>query len=60
VVGTSTHPKELSMKAADFNRVRIPPNAAGRWYIKFIHMTQVNEPPVNYESRWARLTFELR
>lgn len=39
---------------------RIPLNSAGRWYVKFIHMTQVNEPPVNYESRWATLTFELK
>jgi hypothetical protein len=39
---------------------RIPLSGAGRWYVKFIHMTQVNEPPVNYESRWATLTFELR
>ncbi|MBL8206219.1 MAG: DUF4198 domain-containing protein [Blastocatellia bacterium] len=39
---------------------RIPLTAAGRWYVKFIHMTQVNEPPVNYESRWATLTFELK
>lgn len=39
---------------------RIPLTGAGRWHVKFIHMTQVNEPPVNYESRWARLTFELK
>lgn len=39
---------------------RIPLSGAGRWYIKFIHMSQVNEPPVNYESRWATLTFELK
>lgn len=38
----------------------IPLSGAGRWYIKFIHMSQVNEPPVNYESRWATLTFELK
>ena len=39
---------------------RIPLTGAGRWYIKFIHMSPVNEPPVNYESRWATLTFELK
>ncbi len=39
---------------------RIPLSGPGRWYVKFIHMTQVNEPPVNYESRWATLTFELK
>ena len=39
---------------------RIPLSGPGRWYVKFIHMTQVSEPPVNYESRWATLTFEMK
>lgn len=39
---------------------RIPLSGVGRWYVKFIQMQPVNEPPVNYESRWATLTFELR
>jgi uncharacterized protein DUF4198 len=34
--------------------------AGGKWYIKFIHMTQVSADSVNYESKWATLTFELR
>ncbi len=39
---------------------RIPLTGAGRWYVKFIHMTPVNDPPVNYESNWATLTFEMK
>ena len=39
---------------------RIPLSGVGRWYIKFIQMSRVDEPPVNYESRWATLTFELK
>lgn len=39
---------------------RVPLSGPGRWYVKFIHMTPVNEAPVNYESRWATLTFEMK
>ncbi len=34
--------------------------AAGRWYIKFIHMVPTDEEGVDYESNWATLTFEVR
>ena len=33
--------------------------AAGVWYVKFINMTRVNEGAVNYESKWATLTFHM-
>lgn len=33
---------------------------AGKWYVKFIHMTPLNEPNLNYESKWASITFEIR
>jgi hypothetical protein len=33
---------------------------AGKWYVKFIHMTQLSHPNLNYESKWASLTFEIR
>jgi len=35
-------------------------DAAGRWYVKFIHMVRVNQPGLDYESKWATLTFETR
>jgi hypothetical protein len=28
--------------------------------VKMIHMTASNEPGINYESKWATLTFEVR
>jgi uncharacterized GH25 family protein len=34
--------------------------SAGKWYIKFIHMAAVSTDSVNYESKWATLTFEVR
>ncbi len=33
---------------------------AGKWYIKFIHMVPVTGDSVNYESKWATLTFQVR
>ncbi|OLE58607.1 MAG: hypothetical protein AUG74_17070 [Bacteroidetes bacterium 13_1_20CM_4_60_6] len=35
-------------------------NRAGKWYVKFIHMVPVSHDSVNYESKWATLTFEVR
>jgi len=39
-------------------RIRLA--GAGKWYIKFIHMTPISEPNLNYESKWASLTFEIK
>ena len=33
---------------------------AGKWYVKMIHMTPLSDPKLNYESKWASLTFEIR
>jgi hypothetical protein len=30
------------------------------WYVKFIHMARVREDSVDYESKWATMTFEVR
>jgi uncharacterized GH25 family protein len=38
----------------------IPLTTAGVWYIKFINMTKVVKDSVDYESKWATLTFEVR
>ncbi|MCM3870846.1 MAG: DUF4198 domain-containing protein [Pyrinomonadaceae bacterium] len=32
----------------------------GKWYIKFIHMISLSDSSLNYESKWASLTFEIR
>jgi hypothetical protein len=34
--------------------------AAGEWFVKFVHMTEVQEPDVAYDSRWATLSFVVR
>ncbi len=38
-------------------------DAAGKWYVKFVHMVRANRSGLagfDYESKWATLTFELR
>lgn len=40
--------------------IKLPLDGAGKWYVKFINMTKLTDPAVNYESKWTTLTFELR
>ncbi len=39
---------------------KIKLDGAGKWYVKFINMVKLNDPKINYESKWATLTFEIR
>ncbi len=38
----------------------LPLTARGRWYLKFVRMVPVSDEGVDYESKWATLTFEVR
>ena len=40
--------------------VTVKVGKAGRWYVKFIHMVPVDDGRVDYESKWATITFEIR
>lgn len=39
---------------------RIKLTGAGKWYVKFIHMTKLDQPDLDYESQWASLSFEIK
>ncbi|MFN2397319.1 MAG: DUF4198 domain-containing protein [Gemmatimonadaceae bacterium] len=40
-------------------RIRIP--VRGKWYVKFIHMQPARgDTAIDYESKWATLTFQVR
>ena len=39
---------------------RVPISSPGYWYVKFIHMVPVTGDSVNYESKWATLTFQVK
>lgn len=46
---------------SDANGVaRIRLTHRGRWYVKFIHMEPVASDSIDYESKWATLTFEIK
>jgi hypothetical protein len=38
----------------------IPLRAAGTWFVKFIRMVPVASDTVDYESKWATITFQIR
>ena len=35
-------------------------SSAGKWYVRFIQMSRSSDPTLNYESKWATFTFEIR
>jgi hypothetical protein len=39
---------------------RFTVDSPGRWYVKFINMSPSPEEDLDYESKWATLTFEIR
>ena len=40
---------------------RVPLASRGQWYVKFINLVPVtDDPAIDYESKWATLTFEIR
>jgi hypothetical protein len=52
--------RTLETRADSGGLARVKLAGAGKWYIKFIHMTPLSNPNLNYESKWASLTFEIR
>jgi len=50
----------LQARADAAGVVRVELKSAGKWYVKFINMVPLTEPDMNYESKWASLTFEVR
>lgn len=40
--------------------VKLRLDGVGKWYVKFINMTKLDDPNLNYESKWTTLTFEMR
>lgn len=51
---------ETSARTDKDGMLKIKLTAAGKWYAKFINMVKIDDPKLNYESKWATLTFEIR
>ena len=53
--GTAMRERSVRTDSAGIASVRVP--AGGKWYVKFIHMVKVSRDTVDYESKWATITF---
>lgn len=51
---------QRALRADSAGVVRVHLRMPGVWYVKFIHMSRVASDSVDYESKWASITFELR
>jgi uncharacterized GH25 family protein len=63
IAGWEVNGKEslsLSTRADGNGIARFELKSAGKWYIKFIHMAEIKDPKLNYESNWASITFEIK
>lgn len=52
--------EQRSVRSDSTGVARIPLRAPGTWYIKFINMARIQGDTVDYESKWATLTFQVR
>jgi uncharacterized GH25 family protein len=52
---------QASYRSDSTGVVRVPLRSMGHWYVKFIHMVKTPaDTAVDYESKWASLTFEVK
>jgi uncharacterized GH25 family protein len=57
--GRRSGQRSVRTDSAGVARVRI--SSRGAWYVKFIHMRPaVGDSTIDYESKWATLTFGVR
>ena len=56
----TTRIPETRVRTAADGVARFVVRTPGKWYVKFIHMVPVQGDSVNYESKWATLTFQVR
>lgn len=61
--GTASNDTQMEQKSvrSDAQGVAsIPLSAPGVYYVKFINMARVNRDGIDYESKWATITFQVR
>jgi hypothetical protein len=52
--------EKRSVRTDDRGVVRFRISEPGRWFIQFINMEKTDAEGIDYESKWATLTFEIR
>jgi uncharacterized GH25 family protein len=40
--------------------IKLKLDGSGKWFVKFINMVKLDDPALNYESKWTTLTFEMK
>jgi uncharacterized GH25 family protein len=48
------------MRSDKDGMVKLRLDGAGKWFVKFINMSKIEEGNLNYESKWTTLTFQIR
>ncbi len=51
---------ERSTRTDSAGVAQVTLDATGKWYVKFVRMVRANRAGLDYESKWATLTFEVR
>ena len=51
---------ETSGRTDNYGMLKVKLTGRGKWYAKFINMVKIDDPKLNYESKWATLTFEIK
>lgn len=51
---------ETTSRSDEKGIIKVKLTGLGKWYAKFINMVKVADPKVDYESKWATLTFEVK
>lgn len=51
---------QRSIRTGPDGTARVKLDAPGRWYVKFVHMVSLSEPDLDYQSKWATLTLQVR
>lgn len=51
---------EVRKRTDDDGKITFRIDSAGKWYIEFIYMAPSSEADIDYESKWATLSFEVR
>lgn len=52
--------RQLTARTDANGIARVKLSAPGKWFVKFIHMTKLSDAALDYESKWASLTFEVK
>lgn len=52
--------KESKFVSDSKGLIKVKLDKPGKWYAKLINMVKISEAKLNYESKWATLTFEIK